>query len=161
MHGENTRNILGERTRLRVRPTAPRGRKDARQCESKRARWRARTVDEGVNGCTRGRVRSPIIAFLCLLAFAPFFCSGQSTTNLWTFHLAEYDGASSPAVAPDGTIYVGNYIGDLFAITPDGKVKWKFQAGLEIKSSPAVAADGTVYFGSRDRRLYALTPGGS
>ena len=40
------------------------------------------------------------------------------------------------------------------AITPQGKSKWTFKAGREIKSSPAVADDGTIYFGSRDRRIF-------
>jgi len=37
--------------------------------------------------------------------------------------------------------------GKLFAVTPQGAVKWTFQAGREIKSSPAIADDGTIYFG--------------
>lgn len=100
------------------------------------------------------------IVLIGLFFIAPFFCSGQTATNFWTFRLASYDNASSPAVALDGTIYVGNFTGELCALTPEGKVKWKYQTGLEIKSSPAVATDGTIYFGSRDRRLYALTPKG-
>jgi outer membrane protein assembly factor BamB len=81
-------------------------------------------------------------------------------TNLWTFKLPDRGTESSPAIAPDGTVYQGTFHGWLLALTPDGKLNWKFKAGMEIKSSPAVAADGTIYFGSRDRRLYALTPAG-
>lgn len=85
-------------------------------------------------------------------------------TTLWTFTLPFVlpygDSESSPALAPDGTIYQGTFRGWLLAFTPDGKLKWQFKAGLEIKSSPTVAVDGTIYFGARDRKFYALTPAG-
>jgi outer membrane protein assembly factor BamB len=83
-----------------------------------------------------------------------------AVTNLWQFRLPDSGGESSPALAPDGTIYEGTFHGWLLALTPDGKLKWKFKAGLEIKSSPAVAADGTICFGSRDRKFYALNSAG-
>jgi len=85
-------------------------------------------------------------------------------TNLWTFTFAfsmHYNFSSStPAVAPDGTIYAGAFDGKLYALSPDGKPVWRFQAGREIKSSPAIGDDGTIYFGSRDHALYAVTPAG-
>ena len=88
-------------------------------------------------------------------------CRAQPVvTNLWKLTLARYDSESSPAIAPDGTIYQGTFDGKLVAITPDGQIKWSFKEGLEIKSSPAIADDGTIYFGSRDRKLYAVTPEG-
>jgi len=85
-------------------------------------------------------------------------------TNLWqfTFDYSLHDNAtcSTPAVAPDGTVYAGAFDGILHALTPAGQEQWRFQAGREIKSSPAIADDGTIYFGTRDRSLYAVTPGG-
>ncbi|MGO8765807.1 MAG: PQQ-binding-like beta-propeller repeat protein [Limisphaerales bacterium] len=96
----------------------------------------------------------------CLLLCVGWGCFAQPTTNLWAFHMGNYDSASSPAIAPDGAIYVGSFTGDLLALSPQGVKKWAFPIGMEIKSSPAVADDGTVYFGSRDRHLYALTPAG-
>lgn len=85
-----------------------------------------------------------------------------AATNLWTAVFPGYQNrcTSTPAVAPDGTIYVGTFHGDFMAYTPEGSVKWSFKTGLEIKSSPAVADDGTVYFGSRDRKFYAFSPAG-
>jgi outer membrane protein assembly factor BamB len=84
-----------------------------------------------------------------------------SATNFWKVSLPDgYGDESSAAIAPDGTIYQGTFRGGLFAISPEGKIKWRFQAGREIKSSPAVGADGTIYFGSRDWKFYALTPQG-
>src|SRR5690242_19739765 len=67
-------------------------------------------------------------------------CQAQpAATNVWTFLLPSRDSDSTPAVAPDGTIYQATFNGRLFAITPQGQQKWMFQAGREIKSSPAIA----------------------
>jgi outer membrane protein assembly factor BamB len=84
----------------------------------------------------------------------------SAPTNLWTLRVSDYHADSSPAIAPDGTIYQANFAGKLLAITPQGKVKWTFQINSEIKSSPAIADDGTVYFGARDRKFYAVSPHG-
>jgi outer membrane protein assembly factor BamB len=81
-------------------------------------------------------------------------------TNLWSYYLGARYTQASPALAPDGTVYEGSVQGWLFALAPDGKLRWKFKTGRQIKSSPAVAADGTIYFGSRDRKFYALAPDG-
>src|SRR5215472_15308937 len=68
-----------------------------------------------------------------------------TVTNLWSTLLPDRGTESSPALAPDGTIYQGTFHGWLVAFTPEGKTKWKFKAGLEIKSSPAIASDGTIF----------------
>ncbi len=67
----------------------------------------------------------------------------------------------SPAVASDGTVYVGSDDGTLYAFTSGGTVKWKFAAGDFDTSAAAVGDDGTVYAGSLDGNLYALTPAGA
>ena len=116
-----------------------------------------------------------LLAFALGLAWAfPLRAETASpvTTNLWRFEITgdvklplllgkNFNTTSStPALAPDGTAYLGTFYGTFFAVTPDGREKWRFQAGREIRSSPAVAEDGTLYFGCRDRHLYALTPTG-
>ena len=104
--------------------------------------------------------------FILLLStlFTSAFTARAETTNavseLWHLPLLGGETESSPALASDGTIYIGTFHGWLLAISPEGKIKWKFKTKVEIKSSPAVAADGTIYFGSRDRNFYALTPKG-
>ncbi len=100
--------------------------------------------------------------FLLLTLLGVFSGRAQTAgvTNLWQFRLPGGTGDSSPALAPDGTVYSGFFYGWLVALTPEGQLKWKFKAGREIQSSPAVAADGTIYFGSRDWNCYALTPAG-
>ena len=68
---------------------------------------------------------------------------------------------SSPAVAPDGTIYVGSKDNSLYALKNDGTVKWRYDTGDQIVASPAIGSDGTVYVGSADRQLYAINPDGT
>jgi outer membrane protein assembly factor BamB len=75
---------------------------------------------------------------------------------------------SSPAVGPDGTIYIGATDGNLYAISSTGSLEWTFAAtgpapggysfATGIQSSPVVGPDGTIYFGSENGYLYAITP---
>lgn len=68
----------------------------------------------------------------------------------------------SPAIGSDGTIYVGSYDNNLYAIDPDdGTEKWHYTTGGKIFSSPAVGADGVIYFGSFDNKIYAVNHNGS
>ena len=63
-------------------------------------------------------------------------------------------------VAPDGTVYAS--ADGLYAVTPDGKLKWKFTPGVtHCAATPAVGLDGTVYVGCHDDALYALNPDGT
>jgi len=73
-------------------------------------------------------------------------------TNKWV--------SSSPALADDGTIYIGSWDGHLYAINPDGTERWAFASG-QMRSSPAVAADGTIYAASDNGSLYAVNPDGT
>jgi outer membrane protein assembly factor BamB len=92
-----------------------------------------------------------------------FFAINPDGSRKWAFPME--DGAeSSPAIGPDGTIYVGSYDGHLYAIADSGTkgiLKWKFLTGGAVASSPAVDACGTIYIGSRDSTMYALNPDGT
>jgi outer membrane protein assembly factor BamB len=68
---------------------------------------------------------------------------------------------SSPAIAPDGTIYAGSGDDSLYAINPDGTLKWVYETGQAVSASPVIGSDGTIYAASYDRQLYALTPDGA
>jgi outer membrane protein assembly factor BamB len=65
---------------------------------------------------------------------------------------------STPAIAEDGTIYIGGADGLLYAVNPDGSRKWTFTAAAPIKTSPNFGPDGTIYFGADDGLLYAVNP---
>lgn len=76
-------------------------------------------------------------------------------TKKWEF-MAGAEISSSPAIGTDGTIYVGSWNNNLYAINPDGTKNWQFPTLGRIESSPTIALDGTIYIGSDDSRLYAI-----
>jgi len=99
------------------------------------------------------------LSSICLL------CQGaevraDDATKKWAFR-AGSEVTSSPAMAPDGTVYVGSDDGCLYAISSHGTQKWRFKTGGSIISSPAIGPDGTVYVGSGDGRLYAINHDGT
>jgi hypothetical protein len=49
----------------------------------------------------------------------------------------------------------------LYAINPDGTLKWNFKTDNSIGSSPTIGSDGTIYVGSYDGYLYAINPDGT
>ena len=60
-----------------------------------------------------------------------------------------YGCSNNPSIGPDGTIYVAHT--DLYAVNPDGTVKWIFPLGDERDCSfaaPAISADGIIYIGA-------------
>jgi hypothetical protein len=77
----------------------------------------------------------------------------------------------APTIDQNGVIYTGSadavdynpgYLPALFAVNPNGTVKWIYTNSVGfVMSSPAIAADGTVYFGAGDFNLYALNSNGS
>jgi outer membrane protein assembly factor BamB len=86
--------------------------------------------------------------------------TGPETPSLkWSFGRTG-SGDSSPAIGPDGTIYIGSMDNNLYAINPDGTLKWSYNTGGGGYSSPAISSDGTIYIGSRDKKLYAISPEG-
>ena len=58
-------------------------------------------------------------------------------------------------------MYVGSEDNNLYAINPDGTLKWAFTTGTFIEGAPAVGRDGTIYIGSWDNKLYAVNPDGT
>ncbi|HMI85011.1 MAG TPA: PQQ-binding-like beta-propeller repeat protein [Polyangiaceae bacterium] len=65
---------------------------------------------------------------------------------------------SSPAVADDGTVYVGSQDHYLYAVSAEGKVRWRVDLGADVDSSPAVQDDGTIIVGSDKGEVVALAP---
>jgi len=87
--------------------------------------------------------------------------TGSPTTGVGTTLFTARNAIifSSPAVGADGTVYVGSYDNNLYALnpaTPGGVPKWAAPTGGNIESSPAIGKDGTVYVGSLDGKLYAF-----
>lgn len=87
-------------------------------------------------------------------------CTDASCLQWW---YAVPDGKeifSSPALGPDGTVYVGADTGVMYALTATpskvANVKWTFQTGGRIGSSPTITPDGLIIFGSADTYVYAV-----
>lgn len=103
-------------------------------------------------------------AALLILAALPL--RGAAPVQNWyskTDATATSSVVSSPAIGPDGVVYVGVKItttagnGRVIAFNPNGTVKWTCETPTDwVESTPAVAADGTVYVGSWDGNLYAI-----
>jgi outer membrane protein assembly factor BamB len=75
---------------------------------------------------------------------------GQTPSSASPFQM------SSPAVGPDGTIYVTSGNSKLYAISPSGATNWTYALGAPTCASPAVGPDGTVYIGADDNFVYAI-----
>lgn len=70
---------------------------------------------------------------------------------------------SSPAIAADGTIYIGMENDNiLFALNPDtGELIWEFPTGGDIRATPVIDSNGVIYIASTDDNLYAINPDGT
>jgi len=93
-----------------------------------------------------------------------FYAINPDGTQKWKFTPPGTGNSitSSPAIANDGTIYFGLMGGyQVYALSPNGSVKWDYKTGYHICSSPAIGEDGAIYIGSSDQYLYALNPNGT
>jgi outer membrane protein assembly factor BamB len=86
--------------------------------------------------------------------------SGQDPQVSWTVDMGDARVMASPTVGPDGTVYVANSSGLLFAVSPEGQVRWTAQTGSTIKSAPAIGPDGSIYHATSDGKMYALSAQG-
>ena len=88
----------------------------------------------------RRKIFLSALAMLCLILTAGPAGAGVPGTQKWAFTLGN-TSSSSPALGPDGTIYVASYSGprELYAVYPDGARKWAFtlsDVGGLVQSSP-------------------------
>jgi len=88
-----------------------------------------------------------------------------SYNEIWRY---EFDDSldTDPAVGADGTIYVGGSYDELswylYAIYPNGTMKWRYFAGASLwLQCPSIADDGTIYIGTWSGSLKALNPNGT
>jgi outer membrane protein assembly factor BamB len=99
-------------------------------------------------------------------------------TEKWRFKIVWLpDFWSSPVIGADGTIYIGSarddetdFIAGLYAINPDGTLKWIHDEGTGVTTPPAIGSDGTIYIGaatpSQDKskddtgKILAISPEG-
>ncbi|MBU4421929.1 S8 family serine peptidase, partial [Patescibacteria group bacterium] len=79
----------------------------------------------------------------------------------WKYQIENFSGIAHTAIGPDGTIYSSSiytysYNDLLYAVLPNGKLKWKkfYRPG----TSPVVGPDGTIYFKNVYLGLEAVNP---
>ncbi len=93
------------------------------------------------------------------------FAVGVDGVMKWRLPVDIATSAPSPAVASDGTIYLGGYgaggKSKMYAINPNGTIKWVAPTPGQIRSTVALGSDGTLYFGTRDGVFHALNPDGT
>jgi outer membrane protein assembly factor BamB len=85
----------------------------------------------------------------------------SSSANLDGFLTSPDSMYTTPALAEDGTIYIGSNEGYLYALRPaDGSIKWSYYAGYPLQSSPIIDnSTGSIYFGA-GTRVYAVGDAG-
>jgi outer membrane protein assembly factor BamB len=86
--------------------------------------------------------------------------SGQSGRIRWRFQVDADYILSRPALASDGSVYSIDVYGHLYALAPDGGLKWIFNASHTGFGNVSLGADGAIYTGSTDA-IFALAPDGT
>lgn len=98
----------------------------------------------------------------CSLVFSPdgqqCYSVSQSTKTvfginaitgdiLWQYATSGACYGAGPAVGNNGSIIFGteDSAGNLYALSPNGTVRWNIQLGSAVKASPAITSDGIVY----------------
>lgn len=86
--------------------------------------------------------------------------ANTSSIEKWRFRTGWIE--NSAVIDNNGTIYVGSYDFKLYAIYPNGTLKWKYMKIHDtISSAPAIASDGTVYVTTFDYYMDAIYPDGT
>ena len=101
-----------------------------------------------------------ITLFILFVTFVQF--SFGQTVN-WSYDIGAQIKPQVPAIADDGTIYIGSEDNTNFhAINSDGTLKWAY-AGLvdNVYSSASIGSDGTIYVAAKDGFLHAINPDGT
>jgi outer membrane protein assembly factor BamB len=67
---------------------------------------------------------------------------------------------ASPVIAVDRTIYFASGDGTVYALYPNGKLRWAFEAaGGPFTATPVVAKDGTIYIAGYGGTIVAFSGG--
>jgi outer membrane protein assembly factor BamB len=85
--------------------------------------------------------------------------ANNSGIEKWRFRCEHMDAGM--VIDVDNTIYFGVQNRYIYAVFPNGTLKWRFYVSNWIWSTPAIDEDGTIYVGSWDTKLYAINPNGT
>jgi len=104
----------------------------------------------------------------CRTSLSPYVGPAEEPSVKWTLGNFERVGAIpmySPVIGVDGTIYATGYnwtdnSGLLYAINPDGTVKWVI-SGNYYKRTPSIDASGIIYVYKDIKYIEAIYPNGT
>ena len=125
-------------------------------------------VHSGGNAA-QGQFAAGLIVLISLFLAAENVTAQSPGTKRWYVETGAQI-ISSPALGPDGAIYVGSGTvsgsgsgtpGALYSISPSGTTNWIFRPSTVVSASPAIGPDGTVYVPCANGKLYALAADGT
>jgi len=90
---------------------------------------------------------------------SPYSTADNPCIEKWRFLSDWVEGGI--AIDNNGVIYFGDAARFIYAVYPDGTLKWKYQTDGWIWCTPAIAEDGTIYIGTWGSGLYAINPDGT
>ncbi len=80
-------------------------------------------------------------------------------TLRWSLYLTDGMVRASPAIDRAGILYIGtkhNDLSELFAIYPDGTIKWRKTPFHDLYGTPAIGSDNRLYFGAEGQKFYVI-----
>jgi len=116
--------------------------------------------------CVASPVIGPDGTIYQTLLFDPnlYAIEPNSGTVKWSLHLADGghdpDGWTEAAVGPDGTIYVSFNDPNLWAVDPNGSIKWLTRLGGDGAFQVSVGSNGFIYAAGEDGYLCVVDPNG-
>jgi len=94
---------------------------------------------------------------------SPYSTADNNFYNKWWFKTDYGFIEGSGVIDNDGVIYFGSWNNNLYAMYPNGILKWVCNVGGNVRSSPVIDEDGTIYIGTEGIGcyFYAINPDGT
>jgi len=89
---------------------------------------------------------------------SPYNTADNPMTEKWRYPMDGYSHHSAPVLDNEGTVYVAN--SHIYALYPNGSLKWEFAYGSPVEGGPAIdEQQGVLYYGiewDSPNYIYAL-----
>ena len=97
---------------------------------------------------------------------SPYSTASNPGEEKWWYKTETSFIEGSPVIDKNGVIYFGSWDNHLYAINPDGTVKWKYDIQGNVETSPAIDENGVIYVGTHfspgyGTFLFAINPNGT
>lgn len=91
------------------------------------------------------------------------YAISASGEKKWEFSSGSYS-TMTPTISSDGTLYAGTTCWEVIALSPSGKVLWRFNTGEKTTCpfvfSPPIGKDGFLYASTSSGKIFCITPDG-